>query len=939
MRNTNFLFLFSLSLIVSFSYGQSATTSLPASKQVVIDSLDNGLHYIIHPTSQAKVEYRMVINVGSLQEKQNEKGYAHFLEHMVFNGSEDFPKWQAIDTLQALGYRYGRDINAYTTYERTVYQLSLQKTANPKLALTIFSNFLSKAALNDEAIEKERKIVIQEIKDFGQETAINQKKLEGTKQQQHLPIATEKDILILDNQQLKDFYKKWYAPNLTTLIVTGNIDPVQVQKEIKAAFEKTPPTNHGQRSQNIYSFNPSFANSLLQEKSTTSKKAKLELIRFTKSPLTQTKEDFKQLLIASIYTNYINQKSKETSLKTNYHAIWYLSNRTENTFELEAKTKKELLGKVDTLATVINTIKQVGISESELATIKLTTLARLNASSNDDATFLADAYVDQAAAFSNYIDAQEREILAKEMIVSITSNDILQLHDDMWLKENNNLYLLTDMPLTFGKINEKDIKKAWNKGLTKQLSFKPSTEKKEEVAVKEVFVWHDLPTKSFAKEPAYLKNTTYYENIDVTQLTLGNGLRIAIKPTKSDDNSVVLSLATRNGFNLLSDQDYPYYQDTSYFVDSSWIKGMTEEQYNTQSGNKEISTLVSIADNASTVNTVIRATNLEDLFEWSYRKMFDYEMPKQDFDEYIAEEIGKSSQQKKEPSFMRIPSIQLDHKIANYKKLAFREQKELSTINEWKRVNLNDMFSFYDKIVAQSQDNFLVISGNVKVEEVAKMAIKYFANIPANGAKSTTTSNEIFTNNALRTKEIVRKKIIDATIERPATTIIFKGKINAVLKEYIIAQILREVFNDAFLKRSRENQGLVYSPSTDIEIDLYPITQTAVSLSFSASEKDIPTLEAIAKSVILELQSNRIDNNLLSRMKRTILNNKMMHLNDNATSQWVEKIREVYLNYADLNDFNHYDELLNSITTDEIKAVANTLFDSTNYGVFTLSPK
>ncbi|WP_166924329.1 M16 family metallopeptidase [Flavobacterium poyangense] len=939
MRNTTYLFLFSLSLISSLTYGQSSTTSLPVSKQVVIDSLDNGLQYIIHPTSQAKVEYRMVLNVGSLQEKQNEKGYAHFLEHMVFNGSEDFPKWQAIDTLQTLGYRYGRDINAYTTYERTVYQLSLQKTVNPKLALNIFSNFLSKAELNDEAIEKERKIVIQEIKDFGQETAINQKKLEGTKQQQHLPIAREQDILILNRQQLIDFYKKWYAPNLATLIVTGNIDPVQVQKEIKAIFEKTKPTTRGKRSQNIYSFNPSFANSLLQEKSSTSNKAKLELIRFTKSPLTQTKEDFKQLLTASIYTNYINQKIKQTSLKTNYHAIWYLSNRTENTFELEAKTKKELLKKVDTLATLINTIKQVGISETELATIKSTTLARFNTSSNDDATFLADAYVDQAAAFSNYIDAKEREILAKEMIVSITSNDILQLHCDMWLKENNNLYLLTEMPQTFGKINEKNIKKTWNKGLTKQLSFTPSIEKKEDVIVKEAFTWRDLPAKPFSKEPAYLKNTKYYENIDVTQLTLSNGLRIAIKPTKSDDKSVVLSLATRNGFNLLSDQEYPYYQDTSYFVDSSWIKGMTEDEYTTQSSDKEISTLVNIAENVSTVNTMIRTTNLEDLFEWSYRKMFDYEMPKQDFDEYIAQEIGQSSQQKKEPGFMRIPSIQLDHKIANYKKTAIREQKELSTIAEWKRVNLNDMFSFYDKIVAQSQDNFLVISGNVNVEEITKMAIKYFGNIPANTTKLTTTPNEVFTNNSLQTKEIRREKIITDDIERPATTIIFKGKINAILKEFIIAQIVREVFNDAFLKRSRENEGLVYSPSTDIQIDLYPITQTAISLSFSASEKDIPTLEDIAKSVILELQSNRIDNSLLNRMKRTILTNKTMHLNDNATSEWVEKIREVYLNYADLNDFNNYNELLNSITTDEIKDVANTLFDSTNYGVFTLSPK
>ncbi|MDR0195432.1 MAG: insulinase family protein, partial [Myroides sp.] len=140
MKRTQILYFFASVLCPLLAVGQSTFSDLPKANKAIYGTLDNGLNYIIHPIPQQKTEYRLVLNVGSLQERDDEKGFAHFLEHMIFNGSDDFPGRQAIDTLQRLGYQFGRDINAYTTYERTVYDLSLLDIRQQDLAINILGN-------------------------------------------------------------------------------------------------------------------------------------------------------------------------------------------------------------------------------------------------------------------------------------------------------------------------------------------------------------------------------------------------------------------------------------------------------------------------------------------------------------------------------------------------------------------------------------------------------------------------------------------------------------------------------------------------------------------------------------------------------------------------------------------------------------------------------
>lgn len=274
----------SLLLCPLFIWGQRSLNALPQAEQAVYGQLENGLNYIIHPTAQQKTEYRLVLNVGSLQEKDNEQGYAHFLEHMLFNGSTDFPNRQMVDTLQRLGYRFGRDINAYTTYERTVYELSLLNPNQQDLAIHILANFLGKATLSVDEIEKEKKIVIQEIRDFGTASTFDAKKLEGSAHANRLPISSEKQIQTLDPDRLTAFYKQWYNPTLATVIITGNTNPKAAIQQIETYFSAFKGNDALDREQSKDTFYPIFDSRFVRTDKKQSKANTLEILRFTTAP-------------------------------------------------------------------------------------------------------------------------------------------------------------------------------------------------------------------------------------------------------------------------------------------------------------------------------------------------------------------------------------------------------------------------------------------------------------------------------------------------------------------------------------------------------------------------------------------------------------------------------------------------------------------------------
>ncbi|HWM19001.1 MAG TPA: insulinase family protein [Ilumatobacteraceae bacterium] len=225
--------------------------AVPADPAVTIGTLANGLTYYIRENDRpgGRAELRLVVNAGSANEEPDQSGVAHFLEHMLFNGTEQFPENELIDVLRGFGAEFGADINAYTSYDETVYQLTVATDDDDVVTtgLDVLSQWLSAATLDPTAVEEERGVVLDEWRGSDQTAqgrlfdAIERLFLTGTGYEGRDPIGTSDAIESMVPEPLRRFYDQWYRPDNAALIVVGDIDVDDIEAAIAERFESLTP--------------------------------------------------------------------------------------------------------------------------------------------------------------------------------------------------------------------------------------------------------------------------------------------------------------------------------------------------------------------------------------------------------------------------------------------------------------------------------------------------------------------------------------------------------------------------------------------------------------------------------------------------------------------------------------------------------------------------
>lgn len=218
---------------------------LPTDERLKVGRLENGLSYVVrrHRNPIGRVGLWLHIKSGSLNETDGQRGLAHYLEHMAFNGSENFPPGEVVKYFESIGLTFGRDQNAFTGFDQTAYQLYLPDAERETLArgLLFFGDVADRLLLNEEDIEEERGIIFEELRtDRGPAQRLRDQWLErlapGSLIGVRLPIGTEETLAAVGREDFVDYYGKWYVPGKMTVIVVGDLDPSMAVEEIEKAF-------------------------------------------------------------------------------------------------------------------------------------------------------------------------------------------------------------------------------------------------------------------------------------------------------------------------------------------------------------------------------------------------------------------------------------------------------------------------------------------------------------------------------------------------------------------------------------------------------------------------------------------------------------------------------------------------------------------------------
>ncbi|MBD0368325.1 MAG: insulinase family protein, partial [Flavisolibacter sp.] len=322
---------FSFILIFFFSVQTFAQINLnaplPVDPNVKIGQLSNGLTYYIRKNTkpEKKVELRLVVNAGSVLEDPDQRGLAHFMEHMGFNGSKNFPKNELVNYLQQVGVKFGADLNAYTSFDETVYILPIASD-KPELVekgFTVLEDWAFNNLMDKAEIEKERGVVLEEsrLSKGAQERMMRQyfpRLFNGSLYAERLPIGVDSILHTFKPEVLQRFYKQWYRPNLMAVVVVGDIDPAVAEQKIKSHFGKftNPPTAKPRPSIiPIKTWTKPEAMVLTDDEATNTI---LQLFNFIKpAKKIKTWADYRESIIENLLTALINQRMQELTQKEN----------------------------------------------------------------------------------------------------------------------------------------------------------------------------------------------------------------------------------------------------------------------------------------------------------------------------------------------------------------------------------------------------------------------------------------------------------------------------------------------------------------------------------------------------------------------------------------------------------------------------------------------
>ncbi|HEX6221327.1 MAG TPA: insulinase family protein [Acidimicrobiia bacterium] len=224
--------------------------ALPVDPDVVRGKLENGMNYYIRENDSpgGRAELRLLVDAGSVQEDPDQAGMAHFLEHMMFNGTENYPRNELIDVLEAFGPRFGPDINAFTSYDETVYELSLT-TDDPlllELGIDVLREWATRATLTETDVVEERGVILDEWRTRAQgfvarvNEQIESLVLPGTDYEGHQPIGTSESIDTTSPEELRRFYDDWYHPERMAIVAVGDFDVAAIESLITEAFGDIP---------------------------------------------------------------------------------------------------------------------------------------------------------------------------------------------------------------------------------------------------------------------------------------------------------------------------------------------------------------------------------------------------------------------------------------------------------------------------------------------------------------------------------------------------------------------------------------------------------------------------------------------------------------------------------------------------------------------------
>jgi len=908
------------------------TTPLSVDPNVKIGKLDNGLVYYIRQNKkpEKRLELRLVVNAGSILENDDQQGLAHFTEHMNFNGTRTFPKNELIDFLQKTGVRFGADINAYTSFDETVYMLQLptDDTALVEKGYRVLEDWAHYAVLDNKEIDKERGIITEEWRlGLGARDRMMKKFFpvifKGSKYADRIPIGKIEVIQNFKHETLKDFYHDWYRPNLQAVIVVGDLDPVQAEAQIKAHFGNMQnPSNPRDRTTFDIPDNTEPLIAITTDKEATDN----YVLMFFKHQLSADKTlgDFRDKIMAELYTGMLNNRLSEISQKPESPYIFagvgygrFLS-RNKDAFMINAMSKENHIdNSLEVLLAENERVKRFGFTQTEFDRQKEEITSQYEKASKEfdktESRNFCSEYVSNYLSADAIPGAQKQFKYLKNILPGINLSDINDLAKK-WVTDDN-LGLVVMAPEKEGvKVPTQDV----------ILSIIRDSKTKELEAYVDNF--REEPLVQEPLQPGTIISRKDNKEIGTTELTLSNGVTVVLKPTNFKNDEILISAYSPGGNSLVPDQEFMSVNYATQIIDMSGIGNFDNVELEKKLKGKNIRINPYIDD----VKEGFRGNSTPKDFETMMQCIYLYfEHPRKDTTAFKA----FMSQMENQMKFMKSnPVMTFYDTLFKVVYPGYKRMVIFPTPAQLKEVNLDQAFNIYKDRFADAGDFKFFLVGNFSVDSITPVVLQYFGSLPVlNREETWKDTSPKFADG------ITNLSFNKGTDPQSMVGLVMSEKFDWTEKNVLCMNMIKEIISIKLVEEIREKMSGVYSPQVMVNLDQYPKPTVQLMVMFGCSPK---TTEKLTKAVFSEIKKIRkkgptdVD---LKKAQEALIRGRETDLEKNDF--WLRKIESIYFNHDSPTNIKTFNDRVNEVTIDDLRLAASTWLIPDHYVRVVLMPE
>lgn len=893
--------------------------------------LPNGMTYYIRHNAQTKgvADFYIAQKVGSILEEKRQRGLAHFLEHMAFNGTKHFPG----NTLQpgivawceSVGIKFGANLNAYTSVDQTVYNISAAPVTREGVidsCLLILNDWSHELLLTDKEIDKERGVIEEEWRTRRSGMAMQRLSEQampviyaGTKYSDCMPIGNIDIVRTFPYNDLRDYYSKWYRPDLQAIIVVGDINEDKIEEKIKKLFAKIPlPQNPAHR---IY-YPIGNNEKMILYTATDKEQPTVNFTLYMKRDVTPKQErntiqnyadDYK----TNILRMAINDRLEELSRTKNAPFIsasvrsgnFFLAS-TKDAFELSGVLKEgKALEAIQLLVGEVERARANGITIDELKRGKAEMLSYAENDYNDRSNRRNGEFVEQCV--QNFLEETpiiepEKELeIVRKLDKTVTIDDVNALAKTIITNQNQVVTMFGPDKNTFkmptNSSIENTILKAQKQHYTPYKTQNTLTER--------------LITK-LPKPGSIISERTY--KYGYTEFTLSNGLKVYVRPTNFEPDEVNLKLFSLGGKNIYPDSEMP---NLTYLMAGATIGGVA--QYNDLTLEKMLAgktaTVTPFIDNDT--RGMAGTSNVKDtktLLELVYLYFTQPRKDPQAFKNLMEQQQEFLTNAHVNPMLAYNDTL---HKVAYATNRMASMNKE-----QLKRVNYNRIMHIYKELFANAANFKLILTGNININKLRPLLCQYIATLPSNNTKETIGTYEPKLVDGKKTYIFHKKQTTPTAI----TTIVIKGKMEYNNRNELLMDAIGQLLRIVYTEKVREDKGGTYSVQASGNLQHHPNDEALLRIAFQTDPQKYNSLIPIVYKELEKMATEGPSQQDLDKVKAYELKvyNQVLRMNN----YWEYVLYTDLYNGIDVDtDFRY---IVENMTCDDIRTTLRNLLNQNN---------